>query len=304
MITECQRLVENGIIEASFLEPEYRCDFLIDQNRKKIWAIELDLYMQIERVCRKYNLTYFLIFGSLLGCIRHSGFIPWDDDLDIAMPRKDYDIFTSLADEFENPYFLQTPQTEKNSGFSVAKLRNSNTSAIAEPFKHQRMNHGIFVDIVPIDKVDMREAESNYHMVKYLALQNSAYMRMNNPNPNIKDKKRIANWKGQNPLDVYKEIHKICSKHEKEEQQYAGITSATIYDYTKQIFKIEDFDDIIWHRFENTVVPIPGGYDDILKTLYNDYMKFPSKNKRGMAHESLYFDPDISYKKYLLEEIL
>ena len=70
-MTECERIVQSGRIGEEFLMTEYRCDFFVDETRKKIWAIEIDLYLEIEKVCKKHNLKFFLIFGSLLGCIRH-----------------------------------------------------------------------------------------------------------------------------------------------------------------------------------------------------------------------------------------
>ena len=90
MMSEINRILSKGIFKESFLAPEIICDFYVDENRKKLWLVSLDLLSELDRVCRKYELRYFLFFGSLLGAIRHKGFIPWDDDIDIAMPRNDF----------------------------------------------------------------------------------------------------------------------------------------------------------------------------------------------------------------------
>lgn len=96
-MTECERIIKEGILPASFFEEETICDFLVTKERKKIWAVLLDMLIQVDRICRKHNLKYFMAFGSLLGVVRHNGFIPWDDDIDICMPRDDYEKFIVIA---------------------------------------------------------------------------------------------------------------------------------------------------------------------------------------------------------------
>ena len=96
-MTEAERIMQKGFLRKDFLKEEVICDFLVDEKRKKIWAIELDLLREFDRVCKKYNLKYYMWFGSLIGAIRHHGFIPWDDDLDVAMLREDYERFMEVA---------------------------------------------------------------------------------------------------------------------------------------------------------------------------------------------------------------
>ena len=121
---EINRIISKGVISKEFLKSETREDFLVDEKRKKIWAVELDLLLEFDKLCKEYSLTYFLMHGTLLGAVRHKGFVPWDDDIDVVMPRKDYDKFLALADTIKEPYFLQTPITDSESGFSIAKLKN------------------------------------------------------------------------------------------------------------------------------------------------------------------------------------
>ena len=92
-MTEIERILKKGVIKEDFLKEEIRNEFLVTTERKKIWVVLLDLMMVFDDVCKKHNLTYFLEAGSLLGAIRHKGFIPWDDDVDVLMPRKDYQKF-------------------------------------------------------------------------------------------------------------------------------------------------------------------------------------------------------------------
>ena len=113
---------------------------------------ELELFKAFARVCEKHGLRYFLVGGSALGAIRHKGFIPWDDDIDVGMPRKDYDKFMELQSEFEGtPYFIQNYKTDPCYVYNYGKLRDSSTTFIEYTYKNHRINHGVWVDIFPID---------------------------------------------------------------------------------------------------------------------------------------------------------
>ncbi len=179
-MTETERIIQQGILPESFLNEETRNGFLVTRERKKLWAVLLDLLLQFDSVCKKHGLRYFLNSGSLLGAIRHKGFIPWDDDIDVEMPRDDYEKLMTLSDEYKYPYFLQTPFTDKNSAYSFAKLRNSNTTMASKHFAFQDMNHGVLIDIFPYDKWDEEDCQS-YYAIKSLASENAVYMIKQNP---------------------------------------------------------------------------------------------------------------------------
>ena len=112
-MTECERLITNGSIEPTFLQEEVRNNYVISSNMKKVWAVELDLLKKFIELCEKYQLTYWVGFGTLLGAVRHHGFIPWDDDMDVWMPRADYERLLQLTpDVIGEPYFLQTTMND------------------------------------------------------------------------------------------------------------------------------------------------------------------------------------------------
>ena len=141
-----------------FLNEEVRCGYTVTKQRKEVWAVELDLLQEFMRVCNKYGLKYCADGGTLLGAIRHHGFIPWDDDLDIAMLRSDFEKLNEVAPaEFKKPYFWQTEETDKGSARGHAQLRNSDTTGIIKTeYERQRnnnFNQGIFIDIFPFDTV-------------------------------------------------------------------------------------------------------------------------------------------------------
>ena len=133
-------------IEPSFFQQEERCGYVVTSGMKRIWAVELDLLNEFARVCRENGLKWFAHAGTMLGAVRHRGFIPWDDDIDIIMPRKDYERLCKLAPSaFSHPYFFQDEQTDRYFARAFSRLRNSETTAIFENEKDYRYpyNQGI-----------------------------------------------------------------------------------------------------------------------------------------------------------------
>ena len=133
----------------------------------ELQQIDSDLLKEYIDFCEKHNLTYFLMAGTLLGAIRHKGFIPWDDDIDVAMPREDYDRFCELAaKEFTGDIFFQSYKTDKHFPYVFSKLRNTNTTFIEAVYKHVDMNHGVYIDIFPIDGISKHNANKFWVHIK------------------------------------------------------------------------------------------------------------------------------------------
>lgn len=295
-MTECERIIEQGILPKSFLEEEERCGYTVTTYLKKIWAVSLDTLAKFDSVCKKHHLKYFLAYGSMLGAVRHKGFIPWDDDMDVLMLREDYDKLMSLGGEFQYPYFLQTPQTDPGYFFSYAKLRNSNTTCITAQFRYQRINWGQNFDIFPLDNIIPEEGEEYFKKIAILGTDLSNYMRSSNPNPpSEEEKRRILSYSGRDPMDIYNEIQRMGRQFNMIDTEYIACTTAYLYGFKRGLFHKEDFAEAIPCQFEMLESFIPCGYDRILKTSYGDYMQFPPVEKRGIWHNNIIYNPDISY---------
>ena len=120
----------------------------------ELHAVLLEMLKVIDKVCADHGLRYYLLYGTLIGAMRHNGFIPWDDDADIVMPRKDYDRLMRLPKEaWPDGYFLQSPYSEATSRFAYCKLRKNGTTCIAAEHMHIKMHQGVFVDIFPLEEV-------------------------------------------------------------------------------------------------------------------------------------------------------
>lgn len=303
-MTECERLIANGTFSSNFFKEEVRCDFLVTTERKKIWAIELDLLRQFDFVCRKHGLRYFAFVGTLLGAIRHKGFVPWDDDIDLAMPRDDYEKMLTLGDEFEWPYFLQSPWSDSGYYCSFAKLRNSNTSFVSEKWKYEKFNQGMMLDFHPIDVwCNDETGESVWNQINRLAYDNSTYMRMRHPHLDENDRARIAKYNGIDPMVACEQMRKLGMTWHGQDLQYVCRNTLGIYGYKRNIFYREDFASPLDWDFEGMRVPVPVGYDRVLKTLYGDYMKLPPVAKRGGGHAGHIINPDVSYKESIAQSI-
>lgn len=298
-MTECERIIKQGILPESFFKEEIRCEYRVTKERKKIWAIELDLYLKFASVCEKYNLRYFLLFGSLLGAIRHKGMIPWDDDIDVCMPREDYEKFCNICvSEFEKPYLLQTPYTDKGYFYSFAKIRNRNTTCMPEVMSKGGFCHGIFLDVFPLDFVNISNYETDRENIFKSIMRCSSYMKRNNDLNTIQLEKQKL-YHTDIPLLEYENIQKIATNPNYAESDYLGVPVNTILKSYQLIWKASDFSSYVLCPFEGFEVRIPVGYDDILCTTYGDYMAYPPINKRGLWHSDIIWNPDKAYTEFI-----
>ena len=298
-MTEIERILAKGQFTTDFLQSETLCDFYVDEKRKKLWLVGLDLLSEFDKVCRKHELRYFLFFGTLLGAIRHHGFIPWDDDIDIAMPREDYERLKDYADEFQGPYFLQTPFTDKGYYFTFNKLRNSHTSFVSEVFRYEPFNQGICIDIFPLDCYTDRELEEKFEQVKALATDLSTYMRMSNPTLDEIGRQRVANYSGRQPIETWQAVQQLCQADKGKHCPLIGWMSGNVYGAHRQSFPKEVLQSMADIDFYGLCVPIPKDYDTVLRTLYGDYMSFPPVSSRGTWHSGVIIDTDTPYTNYL-----
>lgn len=303
-MTECERFVKEGLFTPDFFKPEVRCDFLVDEKRKKIWAVLLDLLRQFDDVCKRSGLRYYLFGGTLLGAIRHKGIIPWDDDIDVVMPREDYDRFLGLASVFPDPYHLQVPGVEPGYGYSFAKLRNVKTTASSDIFLYAPFNQGMFLDVFPLDEIDKDRGRELYDNVKDLCIDNSTCMRMCNPHLNEANLRRVKHCKRRDIIENQSQIDKLARQYNGQGCAYCGLNTSTIDPYEHNVFHKADFAESVDHSFEGFVFPIPIGYERILRDNFGDYMEFPPVSERGMRHSDATFLPDVPYAEYRARRIM
>ena len=300
-MTEVERIMNKGAFPEDFLKEEIRCDFQINENQKKVWLIELDLLMEFDRVCKKHGLKYYAVYGTLLGAIRHNGFIPWDDDMDICMPRDDYEKFLKLSDEFEEPYFLQEPHTDPGYYYSMAKLRNSRTTGFSDIRGCFGFNSGLWIDINPIDYVNLEDCENLFNEIDKLNAFCSAYMKIPGKHLNDKGKRLLRSHPYLSPMQACDDVQNKAAYLRGKKTDFLALAANTVYNITRTTYRAEDFEETVMWDFEGVMkLPVPKGYDNVLKVTYRDYMKFPPVEDRGLWHSNV-MDAERPYTDYFKE---
>lgn len=287
----------------SFFEEEERCGYTVSGKLKKIWAVEIDLLDKFLRVCNKYDIKVCAYAGTLLGAVRHKGFIPWDDDMDVCLLREEFEKLLQVADkEFQYPYFFQTALSDRRYFCMYARLRNSETTGIITAQDSKEYNNGIYIDILVLDgyiedeKLLKKQIRKRNFWLKFLNLYYSDL------EPYHGYKKQIAKWvkKIENSFVDYK---KLVANYEQVITQYNNRTErVTLMTHCEDFIRKywcdkSDLDEIEYVEFETIQIPVPVCYDYMLRHMYGDYMKYPPVEERGQWHNDLLiFDPDTPYK--------
>lgn len=290
----------------SFFQEEERNGYLVGKEAKELWAVQLDLLNELDRVCKKYDIKYTLDFGTLLGAVRHKGFIPWDDDVDISMLREDYNKLMGIGlKEFKYPYYLQDICTEIDSDECVSKLRRSDTVCLlANNVRYRtRYNQGIFIDIFVFDDL-ASNTEHEIAEVRRTSRQMYHYAHILAHRPGLYDGIRL-------PATLLRYLflkfrfgssHKLQIKRDQYAKQFAS--SGYVSNVLSQATRVRPkswYDKIIRAQFETLLLPIPANYDELLHDCYGDYM-IPVQG--GSAHNLLYFNTDKSYQEVLKDKKL
>ena len=265
-------------------------------------------------ICDKYNLNYILVGGTCLGAIRHKGFIPWDDDIDVGMLREDYEEFLRVAPKEldKEKYFLQNYKTEPNFVYGFSKIRDNNTTYVEDFFADHDIHHGVWIDILPIDGYTDKNIEPNKlkgRITKFILHIWLSYM------PSLFRKFRRKTFFKDllfNFLAVLFYPCNIAHYHQKALDRMAKkyptnkatLVGNHLYGFTGKIEALppEVYRDTIKVQFEDIICRVPKDYDTYLKCLYGDYMKLPKEEDRIGHHHDKGFSLTVGYKEYLYGE--
>lgn len=269
------------------------------KDLKQLQQTELSILISFDEYCKKHNLKYYLVGGALLGAARYKGFIPWDDDIDVAMPRKDYEQLKECwkAEEMEG-YFLQNGETDKNFSRCIQKIRKNNTEIIEGLSGNVKMNNGIYIDIFPVDFVASDdEAIIGKKAAKIRRLMSLRAIRGGYRSGGIKSVvKRIVKVMTLfiSPESIDRCIDKLCMAENDGETNYA-ILYLHNYEWKKQIHKKDVFGEGGFCEFEGHKFSAPEDTDAFLEKVFGDgYMNEPQKEKQKNPHNyiSVCFDTE------------
>lgn len=252
---------------------------------KELRDTELEILKEVVDFCDKNNITYFLAFGSLLGSIRHKGFIPWDDDIDIGMLRSDYEKFLSLFPHDANSkYYVQALEYDNNYWNSFAKVRKSHTLVIEERIKDLNFNKEINLDIFPFDTVN----GSSYQDIKIRAIliriiRDSIYIKKHvNKLSDCHHKILTKLFLGLSVKRLYK-IQKWLMVKDKNKNNSKVVNFLSTYLIEKEYTDLETLLPVKKGEFEGLEFNIPNKPEVYLKNLYGNYMELPPLEKQ-VAH--------------------
>ena len=277
--------------EEKFFLPEIREDFRIDATMKTVWAAELEVLSEIAKVCERHGLTWYMAFGSLLGVVRHKGFIPWDDDIDIWLKREDYmRLLTYLPEELPKGYIVRSPLLESWYPEYHSCVVNSDSISI-EP-EHLKQFHGcpfmVGIDVFPLDFLEEGEEDSlRFHLFK-VARQAALMVKNGERNEELYDMLSIL--EKQCDVTIDKSGLSAPVSDDARNELSAGLwglaneiimcgngkksNEMVMYlDYLKfgKRYAAEWFGRAEWMPFEGFMVTVPGEYDKILRVIYGDY---------------------------------
>lgn len=274
----------------------------------ELFAELLKLLDCFDAVCSRHGLSYMLLGGTLLGAVRHKGFIPWDDDIDLVMPREDYDkLLTLPSTAFPQPMFLQTPLTDAGYPKRFVKLRNSMTTEIPHKEAVFKCNHGIFIDIFPLDAVpngpnerikQARDISKTTRLLHYVARIYGNAGTLGLPWP-----KKMLYWilwplakaRLLTPEKLFRKCNLLASHWQHANTGKVGLPIATLNN-PRFVWDASDFASRVMLEFEGRRLPGPEGYDAILRQSYGDYMH-PVKQKS--EHGDTVVDVRTPYPEYI-----
>ena len=242
----------------------------------------LEITDEIDRICKKNDIKYFVAGGTMLGAVRHGGFIPWDDDIDLWMTRKNFNKFKkAIKKDLDSKYFREDYFTNINCPLSIMKIEKKNTRYVEGVFKGIDIGHCIYVDIFPLDNV----------WIPAYKLQTAILIKLQS----VRDFKLRSNGK-DNASKLKRIIYGACPLH-----FCRALTEITIRFFnifpTRRLnqlshrgrycpkFLRKEVEDLITIGFEGREYPIPREYDKMLREYYGDYMQYPPKDKQQPTHD-------------------
>ena len=299
--------------EDKYFEGEERCGFLISADMKRAWAAQVEILQEIKNVCEQLNIQYFADWGTLLGAVRHGGFIPWDDDLDIGMLRKDYMLFLQEAPKLlDSWYELKSVYTDPTHDIVKARIINGRKMCFDRPFlkKFHGCPYVVGIDIFPIDNIpdDKEKLEEQLRAIHFL-MQVEASIPETGPYDSetlelVREVENVygiqINYKNNLRHEMKRAVDMVSLWYMHEPCKEVSCMMALEAGWDWYHCDRHWYDSYIDMPFENTTIPVPVGYKGILECNYgNDYM---TPKQVGSSHDYPFYKEQIIALKEVMEQ--
>lgn len=259
-----------------------------------------DLLEQFARACDRLGLTWYLVRGSALGAVKYGGFIPWDDDVDVALPRRDYDVFVEQAQSLLPPHlFVQTYHSDPAFPKLSCKLRDSETTCVEAPYRKLPIHHGVFLDVFPLDGYpeDSREQVRFERALRWYLRQTSCALEL------PRRRRSAALCALLRLLGCHKRTHRILPRLENVLRGDPPEGSALWFscgNFRGRPIpeRREVYGNGAEMTFEGLPVRVPEQYDRYLRTRYGDYLADPPMEEQVGHHDYVTLDLDTPCAEY------
>lgn len=263
---------------------------------RRVQLTQLEIAREIKRVCEENDIRFFLLGGTYLGAVRHQGFIPWDDDMDLGMLRGEYEKFCRIAPEKLGPdYCLQTWYTEPNYGLPFGKVMKRGTVYLESKKSRRLQENGIYVDIFPFDSVP-QDLQQRQKLAKHLLRLYRLRLMKCGYKPWMEEDKVL--WHKRLGYLVYQLQALFCGKQALA-RDYDALAEAqpdtdTVSEQSGMAQPLyvrrEWCEDLVNYTFEGEQFPAPRAYDEFLTIYYGDYMQLPPEDQRENRHQIVQVD--------------
>lgn len=283
----------------------------ISDKQKSIRQVQLvqkEILMDVVSVCENNGLSYFLSSGTLLGAVRHGGFIPWDDDVDIDIPIRDYRRFLEIAQDcLGDKYFVQTSMTDPNFSFAYTRIRKNNTTFLDEYHRSYRIHHGVWIDVFP--QVPVQPGWKLSILRKWISLSNF----VQSENRIVSHREEYEGMLGavgmravmlfsKLPMKTRQKIHNAMLDRvfNADPDKCSHVTN--VWGNITTIFPKEIYDgEASRVGFEGLSLRAPHDYIRYLEVKYGDYMQLPPVEQRYGHGKSVIIDLDHSFEQYMTD---
>ena len=257
---------------------------------------QLDLIKELKRICDKNNISYFLVGGTLIGAIRHNGYIPWDDDIDVGMLRPEYIRFIKACKrELDDQYAIYDWNIDKNSPLPFLKIKIKGTHYREQLSQNTEMNDEIFIDVFPYDNAPDNKVLQRIHGLRNIIIKKIILLRcgftideggvikrgLYLPLKLLANIHTIEKWKKRYKINAYKYNHRKTG---------SVVSLGGSYAYKREIKNRTIVEKLDKHIFEDVELSVPKHYDRFLREVYGDYMQLPPENMRVSRHGISYID--------------